>query len=357
MARAAFSQREGQMQGTSMAGSTQAAAIPVVTPLPPPESVDAEAERQANELLRILSIPDWQLALKFLKPLPRDAELRKLLGRIYWSITEFQRLKAGSGLAPEAHVRAHRLLQVDPLTLSVDAVLEVTDAWDQLLIEYGDERYLRGILVAEHTRDPQGTTVTTWSSVFHEHEVVGGWEALLKGEPMNEANRTAAANQLAELYRVRSILYQLARARMHMRARHLWLLVPMLAPLIVGLSLAAAAVGAGWGTIWLVALAGALGASVAGTLKLRDHITNINELRAFWPATVVQPLIGSTAGLLTLLVLASGLIKVDWGGQAWAVAGAIAFVAGFSEPVFLGIIGRVAAIGEPSEKAANPPSP
>jgi hypothetical protein len=321
-----------------------------------PDTVDEDARKQADELLRILSIPDWQLAVNFLKPRPRDAELRKLLGRIYWSISEFQRLKADAGLAQTAQMRAHRLLQVDPLTLSVDAVLEVQDAWDQLLIEHGDERYLRAVLVAEHTRDPQGTTVTTWSRVFGKQEVAGGWEKLLTGEPMADKDRKAAATQLAELYRTRSILYQLERARMHMKVRHLWIYAPVLAVLVGFLSLAAWAVGADWQTIVLVAFAGALGASVAGTLKLRDHITNINELRAFWPAIVVQPLLGATAGLLTLLVLASGLIKVEWGGQAWAVAGAIAFVAGFSEPVFLGIIGRVAAIGEPSEKPALPPS-
>jgi hypothetical protein len=329
-----------------------------MTPPPPPapEGIDVAAEKQAGDLLEGLSTPDWKLALQFFRPLPRDAELRKLLGRIHWSITEFQRLKAEPGLGPAAQDRAQRLLQVEPLKLSVDAALEVTDAWDQLLIQHGDDRYLRTLLVAEHTRDPQGTTVTTWSRVFGKNEVAGGWDRLLMGLPMEEKDRKAAANQLAELYRARSILYQLERARMHMKIRHLWFLAPVLSLLVGGLSLAAAAVDAGWGTIWLVAFAGALGASVAGTLKLRDHITNINELRAFWPATVVQPLLGATAGLLVLLVLASGLVKVDWGGQAWAVAGAIAFVAGFSEPVFLGIIGRVAAIGEPEEKPPPPPS-
>jgi len=327
------------------------------TPPPAPETIDAAARKQADELLRILSIPDWELALNFLRPRPRDAELRKLLGRIYWSITEFQRLRVEPGLVPAAQLRAQRLLQIEPLTLSVDAALEVVDAWDQLLIEYGDERYLRTLLVAEHTRDPQGTTVTTWSRVFGKNQVAGGWDKLLTGQPMEDKDRRAAANQLSELYRARSILYQLERARMHMKVRHLWFLAPVLVLLVGGLSLAAAAVGAGWGTIWLVAFAGALGASVAGTLKLRDHITNIKELRAFWPATVVQPLLGGTAGLLILLVLASGLIKVTWGGEAWAVAGAIAFAAGFSEPLFLGIIGRVAAIGEPEEKAPAPPNP
>jgi hypothetical protein len=33
------------------------------TPAPAPDTIDADATKQAVELLRILSIPDWQLAL------------------------------------------------------------------------------------------------------------------------------------------------------------------------------------------------------------------------------------------------------------------------------------------------------
>ena len=79
---------------------------------------------------------------------------------------------------------------------------------------------------------------------------------------------------------------------------------------------------------------------------MRDHVTNINDLRAFAPAIVVQPLIGATAGLLLLVALDSKLIAVNWGGPDWASRGVIAFAAGFSEPFFLGIVGKVSAIGE-----------
>jgi len=60
------------------------------------------------------------------------------------------------------------------------------------------------------------------------------------------------------------------------------------------------------------------------------------------------------AGLVLLLVLDSRLINVSWGGPDWANRGAIAFVAGFSEPFFLGIVGRVAAIGEVPAASQQP---
>jgi hypothetical protein len=94
---------------------------------------------------------------------------------------------------------------------------------------------------------------------------------------------------------------------------------------------------------------------LSGTLKLRDNTENINDLRAFAPSIVVQPLIGATGGLLLLLVLDSKLVNVNWGGDEWARHGVIALVAGFSEPFFLGIVGRVTAIAEAPDGGRSDP--
>ena len=68
-------------------------------------------------------------------------------------------------------------------------------------------------------------------------------------------------------------------------------------------------------------------------------------MRELRPAIVVQPLVGAVAGLFLLLVLESGAVELDWGGDEWATQGAVAFVAGFAEPFFLGVVKRVAEIG------------
>jgi len=137
-----------------------------------------------------------------------------------------------------------------------------------------------------------------------------------------------------------------------MQVRHLLLLVPVLVLLVAGLGLAVTAVAPD-APVPIVMVGGALGATVSGTRKLRDEVPNINALRAFTPAILVQPLLGAAAGLLLLLALESGLLGLDSSGQSWALLGALAFAAGFSEPVFLGVVARVAAIGEPPSEASS----
>jgi hypothetical protein len=57
---------------------------------------------------------------------------------------------------------------------------------------------------------------------------------------------------------------------------------------------------------------------------------------------MIQPLVGATSGLVVLLVVESGIIEIG-GGQSHQAPGRalLAFVAGFSEPFFLGLVNRV----------------
>ena len=157
----------------------------------------------------------------------------------------------------------------------------------------------------------------------------------------------SAVTQLAGLYRARSILYDLERARRQMQVRTLWWLTPGLVLLVVGLVLAVTALVPA-APVPIVVVAGALGATVSGARKLRDDLPNINALRSYKPAIIVQPLLGAAAGLLMLLALESGLLGLETSGASWAMSGALAFAAGFSEPVFLSVVARVATIGEPT---------
>jgi hypothetical protein len=277
-----------------------------------------------------------------------DPELRKILGRIHFAIVTAQRLDAASaeGIGDEGRERASHLLSGDPRNLSLDSALEVVDGLDQLLIEHGDERYLRDLLAVEIARDRIDTTATTWTHVFGEPPPKSAVDLIDGGQQLDQTELVAIQNQLAALYRTRSVLYDLHRARQGMKVHHLLLLTPVLAALLVVFAAATYAAGGTPTSIVLTAIAGGLGAALSGTLKLRDQVNNINDLRAFAPAVVVQPLIGATAGLFVLLVLESGMISVGGGGSAWATRGVIAFVAGFSEPFLLGIVGRVSSIGE-----------
>lgn len=66
----------------------------------------------------------------------------------------------------------------------------------------------------------------------------------------------------------------------------------------------------------------------------------------------VQPLIGATAGLVTLFVLETGAVELGAKQTAsWAALALFTFVAGFSEPFFLGLVQRVAVI--PDKQSAG----
>jgi hypothetical protein len=311
------------------------------------DEFEALTDERATQLLQLLRQPSPSERLRFWAARPRDPELRKLLGRVHTAIRDSQRLAAEHPQVfdDEARARAVTLLRREPSELGLDTALAMVDGWDQLLIERGDERYIRDLLATELARDRIDTTATTWSDVFGSPAPSEIAEDLGTGQQLGGRTVEAARNQLAELYRARSTLYDLSRARLAMKGHHLWVLAPVLLVLIVGLAVMIALAGGDLDSILLATFAGAVGATVSGTLKLRDQIRTINALREFRPAVLVQPLVGAAAGLFLLLVLESGVIELDWGGSDWAIDGAVAFVAGFAEPFFLGVVKRVAEIG------------
>jgi hypothetical protein len=324
------------------------------------EEFEELAEERATQLLHLLREPSLIERVRFWESCPRDPELRKLLGRIHTAIRDAQRLAAEhpAEFDEAARARAVALLRRDPGRLSLDAALEIIDGWDQLLIERGDERYVRDLLATELARDKIDTTATTWIDVFGSRPPKALGEALANGGGLDVAHLSAAKNQLAELYRTRSVLYDLSRARLAMKGHYLSVLAPVLLVLIAAFAVMIELAGGDLKSILLAAFAGAVGATLSGTFKLRDQIKTINALREFRPAVVVQPLVGAAAGLFLLLVLDSGAIKLDWGGSDWATDGAVAFVAGFAEPFFLGVVKRVAEIGgSPAPQTREPDRP
>ena len=222
------------------------------------EEFEALAEERARQIFLLLQEPSLGRRLRFWEPRPRDPELRKLLGRIHTAIRDAQRMAAEhpAEFDRQARLRATKLLHRDVAELSLDTALETIDGWDQLLIECGDERYLRGLLAAEFARDKVDTTATTWSDVFATPPPEAIARSLAGGAPLDAATLAAAKNQLAELYRTRSILYDLSRARMAMKGHHLWALAPVLLVLLAGFAVMIEIAGGDWDSILLTAFAG-----------------------------------------------------------------------------------------------------
>jgi hypothetical protein len=161
------------------------------------------------------------------------------------------------------------------------------------------------------------------------------------------STQVEAVRSLRKLYELRAEAGLDRRARAARKCRYLTALIPFLLVLLAAMSATIYAVGESgiWKNIGLAASAGALGATLSGIFRMRDRLTELDDLRSFWPAMRIQPLIGATAGVFTLLILESGAVKLgNAEGSSWAANGLFTFIAGFSEPFFLGLIQRIAVV-------------
>lgn len=131
----------------------------------------------------------------------------------------------------------------------------------------------------------------------------------------------------------------------------------VLAPLVVALAAFTRQVGDGlsWETVTLIAVAGAVGGTVAGALNLRG-LVRITQFRLLGAGVVVQPFIGASGALFTAFILLGQVVKLPGGdsGRSWAVLAAYGFAAGFSEPFWLGVVRKIA--GGPDDETKSPAS-
>ena len=282
-----------------------------------------------------------------------DPELRKLLGRIYAGIVQARRLYESGAFDDAGRTkRLHDLLAIEPASIDgLDVALEITDRWDQLLIEVGDCDYICTLLEVEYARVEAGTTAVTWKTLYGDRRAKASG-VFTNGEKVNERDLEEARRRLAALYRARLVLYSLYRARLQMKRNFLLYLAPVLLALVClfAIVITLTKPGSSWREILLAGTAGAVGATMSGTFKLRDQIDHINALRAFKPVIVVQPLLGAAAALFVFLVLESGLVQIGDSDLDWATIGAVAFVAGFSEPFVLGVVHRVTGLADEPAK-------
>jgi hypothetical protein len=302
----------------------------------------------------------------------RDSELQKILARIYGVLHEVLRrhgLREGSGdssaggghtdgISDPDQRRIQHLLNDDPSTLTLDAALELFDTLDRIMIEIGDERYVCAEIEGELQWAKGSTTWLTWDAM-HGTSIPDAVEIHKSGKAVPGEQLDAARNRLLSFRRARSDDYQVHRARQKMRAKNLRVLAVLLFPLVVTFAwlLAAKNVGGGSGSgVFLVAIVGALGSVMSGTISARDKLVRGSDLRAFRAGLLAQVLLGASSALVLLLLLASQILEIAGAGSLEGKA-ALGFVAGFSEPFFLKTVVRVSKLGEDSgkegEKSSN----
>lgn len=245
--------------------------------------------------------------------------------------------------------------------LDLDAAAELIDSVDRVLLRVGDNYILESWFRVEHYRDKHRdhmeTPFVTWSDLFGTPPHPDGDDRGASADSTLDYERVRC--QLLAIRETRSREYRLHRARLAMRNRTLMRFAPVLALLVVSMVVVLRAFDDGpqWQTVALVAASGAVGGTLSGMFKLRDQVDRIADIRALAWAPVVQPLIGAATGLVMLLVLISGFLPDEGRDtETWAKYGIIGFVAGFSEPFFLGVVGKIAGTAG-TEAAAHPSIP
>jgi hypothetical protein len=316
------------------------------------DDLDRRLEERAETILKLLSRPNLQPGAWRL----RNAELRKNLDRLQTAVRDVQRLRR-EGTLDSKHTRALEQLLLadeDPAAYNADSLGLLLEPVDQLLVEAGDARLVCSLLEIEYVRDDleAGGEIPTWSTLFAER--LQASQDYAAGKTLSDEQLEKARRRLSMLLRARHTAYALARARSTTKAQRLLWLTPVVTALAVALILVAGWVGddVDWQDGLLVAIAGALGATLAAVFRLRDQLARLGDLRTFWYAFPLQIPLGAVAGLFLWIVLESGLVEVA-GDSDWAVSGAVAFVAGFSEPFLLKTVERIAGGAEEEQKPAG----
>jgi hypothetical protein len=242
--------------------------------------------------------------------------------------------------------RLEELTRRDVKKLSIDAAWELANELKRELLLVGDTSYVWTQLEYEAARDKKPNKWHRWSDYFAAQKLRILIAARTDGV-VTESAHLDAVRSLMKLYELRAESGLERRVRAAQKYRYLTALIPMLLVALVLLSAGIHESGREgiWKAMWVAASAGALGATLSGTFRVRDRLVELDDLRSFWPAMRVQPLIGATAGLVTLFVLETGAVELGAKQTAsWAALALFTFVAGFSEPFFLGLVQRVAVI-------------
>lgn len=292
-----------------------------------------------------------------------NPELAKALSLVQRYVTEARDLlELDPDQAPlrtdEVERRFRDFLTRGVRKLSIDSAWELANQLKSELLFLGDVSYVWTELEYEVQRDKKPNKWHRWSDHFAPSKL----EALIQARDIGLVDRQThleAVRSLRKLYELRAEAGMERRARAAQKCLYLTLLIPILFALQVALAAAIYEVGADgvWKQIVLAGSAGALGATLSGTLAVRDRLFALDDLRSFWPAMRIQPLIGATAGLFTLLALESHAIKPVGDEQIpWAAYALLTFVAGFSEPFFLGLVQKIAVIPDkdPADSAPTP---
>lgn len=335
-------------------------------PSPPGSKLHAEVERAIGTVRQELQKPR-------LEPVKR-----KVFMMIYdrLSILQASLLKPATEWDDRDERLNERILEILKLldrSMSEEAAWDVADSLKELLPEVAPAEYVYWALVEEKRREAGWSD--NWDKYFSAEELK---ESILTYEENpKKFNTQGASDRLVALYRIRNGEGRHHRAREGARWNYLrWIslllffsavalvfswhfasnspsqsLLEMRIVVESGYPELQVDIWSGWQPLMqmlVVFLAGAVGAVLSGTIRLRD-LPRILELQAAWKTLIPQMILGATLATVVVLILKTGLIKVanlDFESPDTSLLFVVGLVSGFSEPFALGLLEKVAALGQ-----------
>ncbi|HKP52101.1 MAG TPA: hypothetical protein VJ183_05560 [Chloroflexia bacterium] len=288
----------------------------------------------------------------------RSKNLTKIIGHLQ-SLIIF--------ISPDNHAFPN---QVDSLVTLLDQLqkpeeISATGAWELAdlleieLVRFGDDAYLQMLLrTQQNTNDAH-----SWGKRFSTKSLD---DLIQKYKEVNQVQdaRLEARRGLEYLLQTYILEYRRDRAKMRLRGMYLAIMAWVLLPLTIFLALVyvdpfGLFLSGSWGavskTLLLAVIAGAIGSVLSRAIKLgRQPLSSRSPVQGSEPPLgirallsvgtifVAQSFIGATSALVLFLVLETHLVPIGVVyNQSPAGYALIGFLAGFSEPFFIGVLDKV----------------
>ena len=315
----------------------------------------------AVKKLRVQSADEWKHKPVLAKTLERIGDyLEVLLSSSQELMTENKHAARG--------ILLDSLQKLDDLKIE-EAAFDIEAALRASLPELAGDDYTYMCLQQEQQRLARGRVGSDPDHIWTDHfpkceldKLLGNFDRTDR-KFENPQAREAAIGRLVELYRqshhtLRRNRARAAQAGLYLRALCL-VLGPLLAAVLALLVCAEAfnrPISAEGRWVELVALgvamlAGAVGGVLGLMFRFRDANGRIRDLLSDHDVRWIQPLMGVAMALAVVLIVRSGFITIgglpNQGTGLVVALAALGFVAGFSEPVFFGVIDRLARVTSP----------
>lgn len=293
-----------------------------------------------------------------------DPDRRKYLDRLYDALTDITRLVRTKHFDDEGNSRTLDLLREldtrlkDPDTESIWALLY---EFQLLLIQHGDAAVICGMVEGELFWHKGQTSWMTWDELYPHQQTCAAVDQYRSGTEVSHQNLESARHMLAMLYRARRDDQLAHHSRAQARSKNLLILAGILIVLVPLFLLtywyASHTRPSVWATVMLP-IAGAVGAALSGTLKARDQLNREVDIGRFKDGLLAQLLVGAAAAVIVVVILKANLTSVGKVEPASIAAqAAFGFLAGFSEPFVLGVVGRAANLGSAAKAPSSTKTP